>query len=42
VVWVIEEGDVVGGLVVLLPKPDHLLLDNVAVIPERQGSGLGR
>jgi ribosomal protein S18 acetylase RimI-like enzyme len=27
---------------VLLPKPDHLLLDNIAVRPERQGQGLGR
>jgi GNAT superfamily N-acetyltransferase len=29
-------------LIVLLPKPDHLLLDNIAVAPARQGSGLGR
>jgi GNAT superfamily N-acetyltransferase len=42
VVWVIEEGDAVGGIIVLLPKSDHLLLENVAVAPERQGSGLGR
>ena len=26
----------------LLPKPDHLLLDNVAVRPDRQGHGTGR
>src|SRR5258708_12655865 len=32
----------IAGLMVLLPKADHLLLDNVAVTPERQGSGLGR
>ena len=25
------------GIIVLLPKPDHLLLDNIAVRPERQG-----
>jgi ribosomal protein S18 acetylase RimI-like enzyme len=42
VVWVIEQGDSVDGIIVLLPKPDHLLLDNVAVAPERQGLGLGR
>ena len=42
VVWVIEEGDSIAGIIVLLPKPDHLLLDNVAVAPERQGLGLGR
>jgi GNAT superfamily N-acetyltransferase len=32
----------IAGLVVLLPRADYLLLDNVAVTPERQGSGLGR
>ena len=42
VVWVIEEGSGVAGIVVLLPKPDHLLLENIAVAPARQGSGLGR
>jgi ribosomal protein S18 acetylase RimI-like enzyme len=29
-------------VLVLLPKPDHLLLDNIAVAPEREGSGLGQ
>ena len=24
-----------------MPKPDHLLLDNIAVRPDRQGEGLG-
>ena len=42
VVWVIEEGGSVDGIIVLVPKPDHLLLDNVAVAPERQDLGLGR
>jgi ribosomal protein S18 acetylase RimI-like enzyme len=42
VMWVIEEGDVIGGILVLLPEPDHLLLDNIAVAPARQGTGLGR
>jgi ribosomal protein S18 acetylase RimI-like enzyme len=42
VVWVIEEGSAIAGIVVLLPRPDHLLLDNIAVDPARQGSGLGR
>jgi len=42
VVWVIEEADAVGGVIVLLPRPDHMLLDNIAAVPERQGSGLGR
>ena len=41
VVWVIEEGGAIAGIIVLLPRPDHLLLDNIAVAPARQGSGLG-
>jgi ribosomal protein S18 acetylase RimI-like enzyme len=32
----------VAALIVLLPKRDHLLLDNIAVRPDRQGLGLGR
>jgi len=42
-VSVLEEpaGDI-AGIVVLLSKPDHLLLDNIAVRPDRQGCGLGR
>lgn len=42
VVWVIEEGAAISGTIVLLPRPDYLLLDNIAVAPARQGSGLGR
>jgi ribosomal protein S18 acetylase RimI-like enzyme len=41
-VWVIEEGAVVAAIVVLLPAPNYLLLDNIAVSPTRQGLGLGR
>jgi GNAT superfamily N-acetyltransferase len=41
VVWVIEEGCTLAGVMVLLPRPDHLLLDNIAVAPARQRSGLG-
>jgi ribosomal protein S18 acetylase RimI-like enzyme len=37
-----EPGGAVAALIVLSPKPDHLLLDNIAVCPNRQGSGLGR
>ena len=37
-----EAGGDIAALIVLLPKPDHLLLDNIAVRPERQGKGLGR
>jgi ribosomal protein S18 acetylase RimI-like enzyme len=42
VAWVIEEGVTVVGILVLLPKPDYLLLHNIAIAPERQGWGLGR
>ena len=40
--WVIECDGAVAGHIVLLPKDDHLLLDNVAVDPARHGQGLGR
>jgi ribosomal protein S18 acetylase RimI-like enzyme len=36
-----EEGKILG-LLVLLPEPDAMLLDNVAVDPSYQGSGVGR
>jgi GNAT superfamily N-acetyltransferase len=42
-VTVLEEADGrVAAIIVLLPKKDHLLLDNIAVRPDRQGRGLGR
>jgi ribosomal protein S18 acetylase RimI-like enzyme len=41
-VWVLEEGDVIAAFIVLLPAPNYLLLDNIAVSPTRQGLGLGR
>ena len=41
-VWVMEKGGGIVGIVVLLPKPDHLLIDNIAVSPERRGAGSGR
>ncbi len=37
-----EPAGTIAALTVLLPKPDHLLLDNIAVRPERQRQGLGR
>lgn len=40
--WVYEsEGQVVGWLV-LIEEADHLLLDNIAVLPDRAGQGIGR
>jgi len=41
-VWVVEEGTVLAAIIVLLPAPNYLLLDNIAVSPSRQGLGLGR
>jgi len=31
----------IGGLIVLIAEPDHLLLDNIAVAPALQGRGVG-
>lgn len=42
VVSVIEDGRSVVGILVLIPKPDHLLLDNIAVAPSHHGRGFGR
>jgi len=36
-----DDGEVVG-LIVLAMEPDHLLIENVAVDPGRQGEGIGR
>ena len=41
-VWVLEEGAVIVGIIVLLSASDYLLLDNIAVTPARQRLGLGR
>jgi ribosomal protein S18 acetylase RimI-like enzyme len=41
-VWVLVLDDEIVGLVVLVPEPDYMLLENVAVAPEKQGLGLGR
>lgn len=41
-VWIIEEGMTICGVAVLMPKQDHLLLENIAVDPKRQGKGFGR
>lgn len=41
-VWIATEGNAVQGILVLLPEPDHLLVWNVAVWPDRQGRGIGR
>ena len=35
-------GEEIVGVVVIKPEAGHLLLENVAVKPERQGQGFGR
>lgn len=42
--WLVTEPDSpqeILGFVVLVPRPDHLLLENVAVRPRAQGRGIG-
>jgi len=42
-VWIAEgEDHECRGVLVLIPKPTYLLIDNVAVHPKHQGEGLGR
>jgi GNAT superfamily N-acetyltransferase len=36
------KGEVAVGLLVLVPHPDYLLIENVAVDSARQGEGIGR
>jgi len=41
-VFVADDGGGVVGLIVLIPAADHVLIENVAVDPARQGAGIGR
>ena len=41
-VWVAAEADVVSGVLVLHAQPPAMFVESVAVLPERQGRGLGR
>jgi ribosomal protein S18 acetylase RimI-like enzyme len=41
-VWVTLDSENIVGVLVLLPKADHLLLDNVAVDPAYHKRGIGR
>jgi len=41
-VWVLVADGEIVGLVVLMPKADSMLLENVAVAPGKQRLGLGR
>jgi ribosomal protein S18 acetylase RimI-like enzyme len=40
-VWVAEQDALVVAYVVLLVAADHLVVENVAVLPSHQGSGIG-
>lgn len=40
--YVVEDGGEIVGVLVLMEKESGLLLDNVAVLPSRQGEGFGR
>ena len=39
---VFEKQDKITGIVILIPKPDYLYLENIAVHPSYQGKGIGR
>ena len=41
-VWVARIRDDIGGVLVIRQVDDHLLLENVAVIPKLRGLGVGR
>jgi GNAT superfamily N-acetyltransferase len=41
-VWMVADGAECAAVLVLVPEPDHMLLDNIAVHPRHQGRGLGR
>ena len=38
----VADQDGIAGVIVLRTHPDHVLVENVAVDPDRQGRGLGR
>lgn len=42
VVHVLQEGGAIHAVLVLIPEPGCLLLDNIAVLPSAQGKGYGR
>jgi ribosomal protein S18 acetylase RimI-like enzyme len=41
-VWVLEVGGALTASIELIPKPDHLVVENVAVAKAQQGQGIGR
>jgi len=41
-VWVVDGPETIEAVLVLIPDPDALFIDNIAVEPSRQQAGLGR
>jgi len=41
VIDLLEEGDRPIALIEMIPQPSHLLIENVAVLPDRHGEGIG-
>lgn len=41
-VYVSVEGEAFHGFIVFFPKGDHILLENVAVLPSATGRGIGK
>jgi ribosomal protein S18 acetylase RimI-like enzyme len=41
-IWLLSVGEQVVGLIVLMNKPDHILIYNLAIRPEQQHRGWGR
>ncbi len=41
-VWVIDGPEAIDAVLVLMPAPDALFIDNIAVDPGRQGTGIGK
>jgi ribosomal protein S18 acetylase RimI-like enzyme len=41
-VWVMEDSGQLVGVLEVIPHPDHLLIENIAIAPSRQNQGLGK
>src|SRR5882757_2813890 len=41
VIDLLEEGGRPIALIEMIPQPSHLLIENVAVLPDRHGEGIG-
>lgn len=40
-VYVADDGEIVVGIIVLIPQKDHMHLGNLAVLPSKQNKGIG-